>query len=86
MPYLFCNDCGEEKTKGFSEAKMLDGESVEVVIGDLLIECICDLCNSQLNKGDRAFHCSFLPEGYEFNISWIDDFFERNRIVRESFK
>jgi hypothetical protein len=84
MPYLYCEKHGQEhlaRTVEHQDELRQEGESVLAVTGTLITGIwLCDRCNAELDKGDRAVwvyafpsHCR--PDLYDYDFGYELEYF-----------
>jgi hypothetical protein len=84
MPYLYCEQHGQqhlERTDGHQDELRQEGESVLAVTGTLISGIwLCDRCNAELDKGQRATLVSAFPSHcrrdlYDYDFGYELEYF-----------
>ncbi len=81
MPYLYCQQHGQQQeasTIARQDELRMEDESVLIVSGTLISgSWLCDSCNAQLGKGDRATLVSAFPSHCRDDLYHYDFGYER---------
>lgn len=83
MPYLYCENCGQNKeSDAFKNKGKHPGEYTLIAKGKVVhpisYDYLCDRCNSNLIEGDPAIYVEFCVQGIPEKSAYISQFFGNN--------
>jgi len=67
-----CPDCA----KRFRAAASKFGERYRSASGKSIVNCVCDTCNKELNKGDLIIAITMHPQGPDVVCAWEHEYLE----------